>query len=207
MKLYYLLLAPCLSLWYSIIFYWPTAYHYGTLLLSSCPLPTLLSSTGSMPITMVLYYLHLAHFLCLCYSTIFYWTTAYTSVTLLSSTGSLPIPLVLYYLLLAHCLSIRYSSIFYWIPTYTYGILLSSNGSLPIPTVLFYLLQAHCLSLWYYPTFFCPTAYSTILYWLLPILMILFYLLLIPVHTYGTPLPSTAFLPIPMIFYNLSLAT
>ena len=84
------LLAPCLSLWYSIIFYWPTAYHYGTLLLSSGPLPTLLSSTGSMPITMVLYYLHLAHFLCLCYSTIFYWTTAYTYVTLLSSTGSLP---------------------------------------------------------------------------------------------------------------------
>ena len=111
--------------------------------------------------------------------------------------------MVLYYLLLAHCLSLWYST--------------TSTGSLPIPMAFYYLLLApclslwhytnvllaHCLSLWYSPTYFWPTAYSTIHYWLQPILMILFYLLLIPARTFGSPLPSTAFLPIIIVLSYL----
>ena len=128
---------------------------------------------------MVLYYLLLSHCLSLLHSTFFYCLSAYTDG--------------IYYLLLAHCLYIWYSTTLYLIPIYTYGTLLSSTdslhipltllsstGSLTTPLVFFYLLLAHCLSLWYSPTFFWPTAYSTILYWLLPIHMILFYLLLAP---------------------------
>ena len=128
--------------------------------------------------------------------------------TLLSSTAFMSIPMVLYYLLLAHFLSLWYSSIFYWIPAYTYGIILSSNGSLPIPTVLYYRL----LATW-------PTAYSTILYWLLPKLMILFYLLLapclylwnsttfycLPAYTYDILQSFTGFMPIPMVFTTFYL--
>ena len=83
--LYYRLLASCLSLWYSTIFYWPNAYTYGILL----------SSAGSLLIPMVLY--------------VFYYPTAYTYGlllssngpayplgTLLSSSGPLPVDLCLY---------------------------------------------------------------------------------------------------------------
>ena len=115
MPLYYLLLAPCLSLWYSSIFYWLPAYPYGTLL----------PSTG--------------HCLYQWNSTIFYSIPAYTYVNLLSSTaftydtllpssGSLNILMVIYYLLLANCLSLwhfitfnwptAYSTIVYWLHAY-----------------------------------------------------------------------------------------
>ena len=50
MVLYYLLLAPCLSILYSSIFYWLNAYTYDSLLPSTC----------SLPIHLVLYHL-LAH--------------------------------------------------------------------------------------------------------------------------------------------------
>ena len=43
---YYLLVAPCLYLWYTTFFYWLTVYPYGTLL----------SSTDPLPIPRVLYY-------------------------------------------------------------------------------------------------------------------------------------------------------
>ena len=46
----YLIMAPCLYLYYSITFYWPTASTYGTQL----------SSTGSLPIPMIVYYLILS---------------------------------------------------------------------------------------------------------------------------------------------------
>ena len=46
--------------------------------------------------------------------------------------------------------------------------------------ILYYLLLAHCLSLWYLTTF----------YWL-------------PDYTYGTLLPSTSSLPIPLVLYHL----
>ena len=82
--LYYRLLASCLYLWCYTIFYWLSAYTYGTLL----------PSTGLLLIPMVLYYILLAHCLSLWYSTIFYWPTACTYGTLISSTGSLPIPLL-----------------------------------------------------------------------------------------------------------------
>ena len=112
MVLYYLLPAHCLSLWYSTTFFWPTAYctflywlhayHYGTLL----PL------SGPLPMPMLLYYLLLDHCLYICYSTILYWLPAYTFGTLLSSTGSLPIHMVLFYLLLDPYLYLWYSIIF-----------------------------------------------------------------------------------------------
>ena len=147
MLLYYLLHAPCLYLWYSTIFYCPTAYTFGTLL----------SSTGFLPITTVLFHLLLALCLSLCYSTIFSSIPAYTYGTLLPSTCSLTIPKVIYYLLLTHCLSLwysinfywptAYSSLVYWLHAYPYEILLSSTDSLPIRMVLVYLLLAPCLSL------------------------------------------------------------
>ena len=170
MVLYYLLLAPFLSLWYSIIFYCLTAYTYGTLLSSNGP------------------------YLSLLYSNIFYWPNAYTYGTLLSSTGSLLIPMILYYLLLSYCLYLWYSTsslpmgpvhllgtllsssgpmpilwystVFYWLPAYTYGTLLSSTGSLPIPMVLYHLLLPPVLYLWYSTTFYWLPAYTygTLLY-------------------------------------------
>ena len=165
MVLYYLLLAHCLLLWYSstvwptaysTILYWLIAYHYGTLLHSSSPLP--------MP--MLPYYLKLAHCVYPCYSTNIYWLPAYIFGTLLFSTGPLPIPIILFNRLLDHCL--------FLFTAYIYGTLLPSTGSLSFHMVLYYLLLANCLSLWHSTTFFWPTAYSTILHWSLPIPMILF---------------------------------
>ena len=57
MLIYYLLLANCLSLWYSITFYWPIAYSTIVYWLNAYVYQTLLSSTGSLPTTLVLYYL------------------------------------------------------------------------------------------------------------------------------------------------------
>ena len=186
MILYYLLLAPCLSLWYFTIFYRPTAFHYGTHL----------PSTGPLLIFMVLYYLLLAPCLFLWYTTFFYWLTTYPYGTLLSSTDLLPISTVLYYHLLTPCLSLSYFTTFYCPTTYTFGTLLSSTGSLPIPIVvyclqwptayamlLFYLLVIHCLYLWH----------STIFYRL-------------PYYPCDTLLSSTGPLPIPMVIYCLLLA-
>ena len=56
---------PCLSLWYYTIFYWLPVYSFvwcSTIFywLTSNTYATLLSSTGPLPITIVLYYLHLA---------------------------------------------------------------------------------------------------------------------------------------------------
>ena len=164
----YILLAQCLYLWYSYTFYWLPVYPYGTLL----------SSTGSLPITVVLYYLLLSHCLNLWYSIIFRWP--------------LSIPLVPYYLLLAKCLYLWYSTVFFWLPAYSYctlpssiwlpdGTLLPSTYSLPIPMLIYYLLLAPCLSLWYPTSFYWPTAYpfDTLLFstGFLPISMILFYIL------------------------------
>ena len=213
MVLYYLLLAPCLSLWYSSIFYCPTAYTYGILL----------SSTGSLPIPKILYYILLTPCLSLWYSTTMYWPTAYTYGTLLSPVCPLPIPMILSYLLLAsclspcysttplHCLYLWYSSIFYlptiypivlyyllqapclsflysiivcWPTAYTYVTLLISTCSLPSPVLLYYFLLTHFLYLWY----------STNFTGQLPIPIVLYHLLLaqcLYVCTYGTLLPFT----------------
>ena len=130
MLLYYLLLAPCLS--------------YGTLLSSTDSLPVtvvlhylllgpclylytygiLLPSTDPLPIPKVLYYLPLAHCLSLWYSSTFCW--------------ALPVHMVLYYLLLAPCLFLWYSTIFYWLTSNTYATLLSSTGPLPLTIDLYY---------------------------------------------------------------------
>ena len=149
MVIYYLLLAPCLYLWYSTIFFWLPAYPYGTLPTTfywppDYPHCTQLSSTGPLPVSMVLYYLLLAPCLSLWYSTIspflsmwysiFYCPSANTYVTLLSSKCS--------------CLSLRYSTIFYGPIAYTNGTLLSSTGPLLIPMILYFLLLAPCLYLW-----------------------------------------------------------
>ena len=127
-----------LYLWYATTFYRLPAYPYGTLL----------SSTGSLPLPLIIYYILLVHCLSLwdstaisgsapciylCYSSTFYWPTSYTYGTLLPSTDPLPIPMVLYYLLLA--------------TTYTNGTRLSSIGSRPIHMLFYYLLLDPCLYL------------------------------------------------------------
>ena len=142
MVLYYLLLTLCLSLWYSSIIYWPTVYHFFTILPSTSPLPipmvfyylmatffTLLCSTYSLPVYMVLYYLLLP----LIKQKVLYYlpipmvlyhillATAYTNGFLLSSTGSLHIPMLFFYLLLDPCLYLWYAFTFYWIPSLSLG--------------------------------------------------------------------------------------
>ena len=173
-------------------FYWLIAYHYGTLLPSTGPLPTLLSSrlhaypydtllysTGSLPIHVVLYYLLLAPCLSLLYSTVFYWVGFYTYDALLPSTGPLHILMVLYYLLLAHCLYLWYSTIFYWPLPISMELLSSTAPGLSIC----YLLLDPCFYLWY----------STTFYWL-------------PDYPYGTLLFSTGPFTITIVLAHLLLA-
>ena len=128
MVLYYLLLAPCISIWNSTNFYWSTAYTYGILLSSNGPCISPWYSTivyWPMPL--------------LWYSTIFYWLPSYPCGTLLSSTVQLPKPMIFYCLPMA--------------PANPLCSLLSSTGSLPIHVVLYYLLLSHCLYLWYSTVF------------------------------------------------------
>ena len=171
---------------------------------------------------MALHYILLVHCLYLWYSTIFFWSPAYTYGTLLSTTRNLLIPMVLYYLPLIHCLYLRYSticywspalvlfyipldtclylwysSILYWLPDYPYNTLLSSSGSLTIPLVLYYRLLASCLYLWYYIIFYWLSVYTygTLLPFYWP-----------SANNYGTILYSTGSLLIPMVLYYLLLA-
>ena len=103
---YYLLLAHWLSLWYTLIFLWPTGPSFCTQLSPTYPLPP--------HVSVVHYYLLLAHWLSLCYITIFFLPTGYLYDTLLPSTGPLSISMVHYHLLLAHWLSLGCTTIFYW---------------------------------------------------------------------------------------------
>ena len=104
MVLYYLLLAPFLSLWYHIIFYWLPEFPFGTLLIFYWPTAytydTVLHSTGSLPIHRVLYYLLLTPSSCLLHIALvlFYLLLAHCLYLWYStfSTGPLPIPIVLY---------------------------------------------------------------------------------------------------------------
>ena len=68
---------PHMSLWYTTIFYWPTGYLYDALPSSSCPLA----------ISMIHYYLLLAHWLSLWYTTICFWPIGCLCGALLSSIG------------------------------------------------------------------------------------------------------------------------
>ena len=135
------------------------------------------------------YYLLLAHWPSLCYSTIFYWPTGSlygtlptfpspvapcaTYVTLPFSTGPLAVSMVHYcllLLLLANWLSLWYTTIFYWPNGYLYGTQLSSTGPLALSGVLYYLLLAismvhyyllvsHWLYLWYTTIFYWSTGF------------------------------------------------
>ena len=129
---HYLMLVQWLSLWYTTIFYWPTGTPYGTLL--SFPgqvahsYGTLSFSSSSLAVSVVHYYLLLAHCLFLWYTLIFYWPIGPPYCTQQFSTGQLA-------------------------PIYLCGTLLSSTGPLAISMVHYYLLLAHLLSLWYISTF------------------------------------------------------
>ena len=175
-----------LSVMYTLVFYWPTGYLYGTLL---CPIVPMLS---------------------LWYTSIFYWPTGYLYGTLPpllahlifygtlhSPIGPLAIPMVHYYLLLAKSylffctlpsptgpldISI-YTTIFYWLAGYLFGTLPSQTGPLDICNVHSYILLAHCISLWYIPLSYWLTGYP-----------------------YGTPLSSTGPFDISMVHYYLLLA-
>ena len=124
---YPLMLTHWLSLWYTLISYWPTAP-------TNC---TQLSSTGPLAPTCALvhYYRH--------------WPTGYLCGTLPSSSCPLAISMVHFYLLLAHWLSLWYTTIFYWPTGYLYGTPLFSSGVLAISMVHYYFLFAHWLSLSY----------------------------------------------------------
>ena len=179
------MLAPCLYLWLSHIFYWLPAYHYGTLL----------PSPGPLPIPMVLYHLLLPPVLNLWYSSTctYYLLPAYTYGTFLP--------------LLAPCLYLWYSSIFFWLPAYPYGTPLPSTGPLPIPMVLYYLPMAPFLSLWYSTIFYCPTAYTYGI--LLIVCLSLWYCITVyslSAYTYGNILSSNGPLSIPLVLYDLLLA-
>ena len=153
---YYLLLAYCLSLWYTLIFLCPTGLSYCTQLSSTVLLPP--------HVSVVHYYLLLVHWLSLWYTTIFYWPTGYPNGTLPSPISLLAIPMIYYYLrlvhwisklyttsisvlhyylLLAHRISQWYTTLFYWPAVYLYGTLPFPIGSLAIPMLHCYLPLAH----------------------------------------------------------------
>ena len=159
----HLLLVLWLSLWYTTIFYWPTGPPYVRLLSSPGPVAqsygTLLFSTAPLAVSVVRYYLLLAHWLSLWYTLIFLWPTGPSFCTQLSSTGPLPphVSVVHYYLLLAHWLSLWYITIFFLPTGYLYDTLLPSTGPLSISMVLYHLLLAHWLSLLCTTIFYWPT--------------------------------------------------
>ena len=163
MVLYPFLLVYWLSIWYTTLSYKPTGYLYDTQK----------SSTGPLDISMVHYYLLLAHWIyqgtlpspfgpliSQRYTTPSYWPTGYHYGSLLSSTSPLDISMVHYYLLLAHwiyqgtlpspfgpLISQRYTTPSYWPTGYHYGTPLSSSGPLGISMVPYPHLLADLLSL------------------------------------------------------------
>ena len=142
---------PLLSLWYTTIFYWPTAYPYGTrpsppdismvhyylLLAHWISLLYTTSPIGSLAFLMVHYTILLANLLSIWYTTIFYWPNGYPYGTLSSPTGPLDISI--------------YTSIFYLPAEYLFGTLPSPIGLLAIIIVHSYLLLANLVSQWYTP--------------------------------------------------------
>ena len=142
---------------------------------------------------MVHYYLILAQWLSLWYTTLSYWPTRYLYCTLLSSTCPLDISLVQYplllaiimvhsYLLLAHWKSQWYTPLFNRHTGY-FITLLSSTGPLYISMVHSPPLLTQWLYLWYTTHSYWPTGYP-----------------------YGTLLSSTGPLDIYMVHYYLLLA-
>ena len=145
----HLLLVLWLSLWYTCIFYWPTGPPYVRLLSSPGPVAqsygTLPFSTAPVAVSVVHYYLLLAHWLSLWYTLIFLWPTGPHFVH------------IYMYLLLAHWLSLWYITIFFLPTGYLYDTLLPSTGPLSISMVHYHLLLAHWLSLRCTTIFFWPT--------------------------------------------------
>ena len=184
---YHILLAHWISLWYTTLSYWPSDYPYDTVLSSTgqldfcgtppSPISPLAipmihcSSTGPLKISMVQYLFFLAHWLYLCYTAIFYWTTGYFYGTLQSSTGQLDIsmehslftidplviPMLHCNLLLAHW--IWYTTLSYWPTGYLFGSLYFPIGPLAISMVHYCLLLDQWLSLLYTALFYWPTGY------------------------------------------------
>ena len=84
---------------------------------------------------MVHYYLLLAHWISLWYTT--------------SPIDPLAILMVHFTLLLAHWLSLWYTTIFYWHNGYLFGTLPSPTGPRDISIVHYYFLLARWISVWY----------------------------------------------------------
>ena len=149
---YHLLVTHWISIWYTILSYWPTGYIYdtlpspfGLLVISMVYYPSL---TGPLDITLVYHYLLLTHWISLWYTTLSYWPTGYPYATLLSSTGPLDTSVVNYPLLLAyfypyvtllsstsHWISLWFIIISYLPTSNPYVTLLSSTGPLDISMV------------------------------------------------------------------------
>ena len=81
----------------------------------------LLSPIGPLIIHLVDFYLLLARWISLWYTTLSYWPTFYPYGTLLFSTGPLDISMVHCYLLLIHWISQCYTTLFFWPTGYLYG--------------------------------------------------------------------------------------
>ena len=106
---YYLLLAHWLSLWYTIIFNWPTDSPYGTLAYSS----------GQLALPMIHYhfllahwpslwcsqYILQAHWLSLWYTSLYFWPIGCLCGALIYSIGPLAVSMLVHHLLLADWLS------------------------------------------------------------------------------------------------------
>ena len=117
----------------------------------------LVSSIGTLAITLVHNHHLLTHWLSLWYTTVFYWPNGPLCGTHPSSIGPLALPVVHYHLLLAHWLSlceatifswpscpvIWYTTFFYWPTGCLCGTLLSPTCTLAVSMVHSYLPLAH----------------------------------------------------------------
>ena len=159
----------------------------------------LVSSIGTLAITMVHNHHLLTHWLSLWYTTVFYWPNGPLCGTHPSSISPLALPVVHYHLLLAHWPSLCEATIFswpncpvLWYTTFFYcstgclcGTLLSPTCPLAVSMVHSYLPLAHWPFILYTTIFYWPTA---------------------PTCLCGTLLSHTGPLAISMVHYNLLLA-
>ena len=154
----------------------------------------LLSSIGTLAITMVHNHHLLTHWLSLWYTTVFYWPNDPLCGTHPSSIGPLALPVFYrptgspYVRLLSSPGPVAQS----------YGTLPFSTGPLAVSVVHYYLLLAHWLSLWSLLSSSGPLA--------LHIVHIIFYWPTAPTCLCGTQLSPTGPLAISMVHYNLLLA-
>ena len=159
----------------------------------------LVSSIGTLAITMVHNHHLLTNWLSLWYTTVFYWPNGPLCGTHPSSIGPLALPVVHYHLLLAHWPSLCEATIFSWpsCPVFWY-------------TTFFYWPTGCLCGTLLSPT--CPLAVSMVhsnlplAHWPFILYTTIFYRLNAPTCLCGTLLSPTGPLAISMVQYNFLLA-